>query len=292
MCRILLGLVTGLPLPGGLDPARLVRAVRALLDFMYLARYPVHSTATLKLMDDALARFHDNKDVFVDLGIRTDFNFPKLHALLHYSFSIRLFGTSDNYDTEYSERLHIDFAKDAYRATNRRDEYPQMTTWLTRKEKVISFGKFVQWRLLGGNFAWTPQIQLSAPKLELRMAGRPTKSLRIDDLIVSYHAPAFRSTLAKFLVQHREARQLSLTAVNRLAFSLVLPFERVSVYQKIKFQTRDFLRGDSIIVDVIHANPQHGRVPARFDTALVQVERQAGQSELQGEHPSHKHRYH
>jgi len=31
---------------------------------------------------------------------------------------IELFGTTDNYTTEYTERLHIDLAKDAYRATN------------------------------------------------------------------------------------------------------------------------------------------------------------------------------
>jgi len=42
----------------------------------------------------------------------------------------------DNYNTEQSERLHIDFAKDAYRATNQRDQYPQMTAWLERREKV------------------------------------------------------------------------------------------------------------------------------------------------------------
>jgi hypothetical protein len=56
--------------------------------------------------------------------------------LSHYASSIRLFGITDNYNTEQSERLHIDFAKDAYRATNHKDEYYQMTRWLERREKV------------------------------------------------------------------------------------------------------------------------------------------------------------
>ena len=38
--------------------------------------------------------------------------------------SIQLFGSMDNYNMEQSERLHIDFAKNAYRALNHKDEYP------------------------------------------------------------------------------------------------------------------------------------------------------------------------
>lgn len=147
MCRFLLALVIGLPLPGGNSPVRLVRALRALLDFLYLARYPAHTTETLSLLEDALRRFHANKDIFVQLGVRQHFKLPKLHALDHYVQSIKLFGTTDNYDTQYTERLHIDFAKDAYRATNRKDEFPQMTVWLERREKVSRHEAFINWRL-------------------------------------------------------------------------------------------------------------------------------------------------
>ncbi|THU85229.1 hypothetical protein K435DRAFT_806077 [Dendrothele bispora CBS 962.96] len=41
-----------------------------------------------------------------------------------------------HFNTEHTERLHIDMAKDAYRASNRKDEYMQMTKWLERKEKM------------------------------------------------------------------------------------------------------------------------------------------------------------
>ena len=53
----------------------------------------------------------------------------------------------DNYDTQYSEHLHIDFTKDAYHATNRRDELSQMTVWLERKEKILRHEKFIKWHL-------------------------------------------------------------------------------------------------------------------------------------------------
>ncbi|KAI0250409.1 hypothetical protein BJV78DRAFT_1283211 [Lactifluus subvellereus] len=114
ICRILLGLVIELPLPNGQSSSRLVRAVRALLDFLYLAQFPTHTTATLVHLADALTRFHENKEIFIDLGTCKQFNFPKLHSLLHYQMSITLFGTTDSYDTEQTERLHIDFTKDAY----------------------------------------------------------------------------------------------------------------------------------------------------------------------------------
>ncbi|KAH9846211.1 hypothetical protein C2E23DRAFT_602675 [Lenzites betulinus] len=146
--RILLGLVVGLELPGGVSSARLVRATRALLDFLNLAQYACHTSSTLKLLDEALASFHANKQVFVDLGIREHFKLPKLHFLEHYRRSIELFGTTDNYDTQYSERLHIDFTKEAYRASNHKDEFAQMTVWLQRKEKILRHEKYVQWRLV------------------------------------------------------------------------------------------------------------------------------------------------
>ena len=106
MSRILLGLVIDCPLPGGLSNPCLIRAVRALLDFIYLAQYPVHTDKTLALLEDALNHFHDNKDIFVDLGIRDAFNIPKLHFARHYVDNIKLYWTLDNYNTEYTETAY------------------------------------------------------------------------------------------------------------------------------------------------------------------------------------------
>lgn len=98
ICQILLGLIADLPLPEGYSPACLIRAVWALPDFLYLAQYPSHSANTLTCLEDTLSRFHDNKNIFVDLGARAHFNFPKLHSLIHCTSSIKLFGTTDNYN--------------------------------------------------------------------------------------------------------------------------------------------------------------------------------------------------
>jgi hypothetical protein len=197
MCRILLGLVIDAPVGG-----RLVRAVRALLDFLYLAQYPIHTDATLELLDDALKSFHANKNIFVDLGLRDGFNIPKLHFASHYSTLIKLYGTTDNTDTEYTERLHIDLAKDAYAATNCKEEFTQMTTWLERKEKILRHDQFIKWRLDGSP---VPNVQeWQPPGLELdrtlSVAKHPTvNAVSISQLQNQYGASFFSDALRRYV---------------------------------------------------------------------------------------------
>jgi hypothetical protein len=144
MCRILMGHVLDCRLPQGYSNVCLIHVVRALLDFVYIAQYPIHTDDTLVLLEDALNRFHENKSIFVELGIRDLFNLSKLHFAKHYLELIKLFSTTDNNNTEYTERLHIDLAKHAYTATNYKDEFTQMTIWLERKEKVHCHEQYIQ----------------------------------------------------------------------------------------------------------------------------------------------------
>ena len=187
MSRFLLGLVLDLPVTNGQESPQIIMAVRALLDFLYLAQLTSHSSSTLARMEESLSRFHDNKDIFVELGIHNHFKYPKLHSLLHYVPSIQLFGTTDNYNTEQTERLHIDTTKDAYNATNHKDEYHQMTTWTEHCEKVQLHSSFIKW--------WQRTNRESAPSLpvpigpphpsarRLTMARTPTlKAVSFNDL--------------------------------------------------------------------------------------------------------------
>lgn len=134
MGKILLGCLIGSDMPNGA-----LTAVCAILDFIYLAQYSLHDDATLSYMEDALNTWHKHKDCFIALEIREHLNIPKFHSLQHYIQSIRLFGTTDNYNTEMFKCLHIDFTKKGWRASNKRDEFPQMTRWLSQQENVQSF---------------------------------------------------------------------------------------------------------------------------------------------------------
>jgi len=119
--------------------------VRGILDFTYYAQYQSHTETTLKKMDTALRLFHQHKNIFVDLGVRDDFNIPKVHSMLHYTTSIRLFGSADGFNTELPERLHINFAKKAYRSSNKRDYIYQMTTWLCRQDAIFLKDSYLAW---------------------------------------------------------------------------------------------------------------------------------------------------
>ena len=111
MGRLLLGIIANAPTISGIASARLLRAVRGLLNFIMVSQYPIHTNDSLRLLDEALQLFHDNKSIFIDMGIRNQFNIPKLHFCCHYAAAIALYGTTDNYNTQHTERLHIDFTK-------------------------------------------------------------------------------------------------------------------------------------------------------------------------------------
>jgi hypothetical protein len=66
---------------------------------------------------------------------------------------IQMFSTTDNYNTEYTKRLHIDLTKDAYHSMNHKNEFAQMITWLEQREKIFHHEKYIQWRLIG-NTHW------------------------------------------------------------------------------------------------------------------------------------------
>ncbi|KAI0372511.1 hypothetical protein BV20DRAFT_1034577 [Pilatotrama ljubarskyi] len=307
ICRILLGLIVGLPLSGGVSPICLVRAVHAILDFLNLAQYPAHTTATLRLLKHSLQRFHANKGMFVDLGIRAHFKIkiPKLHSLEHYIPSIILFGTTDNYDTQYTEQLHIDFAKEAYRATNFKDEFPQMTLWLERREKILRHEAFIVWRLANLDpshpstsgpartatshhpfadpaFADVADANCAAswsraaPPQHIDIAEYPSvKAVSFDAAAAHYGAMYFRDALVRFVIRYRSP-DLDPRQVERASAAVYFNFRTVPVFHRIKFLLDD-VQGFSMaddLTDVTHARPARqdtqGRpVPVRFDTVLV-----------------------
>ena len=268
--KVLLGIIIGLPLPDDHPSDKLLCAVRGILDFLYLAQLPSHTNKTLADMSAALDTFHTNKSIFVELGIRDDFNLPKLHSLLHYAPSIRLFGTTDNYNTEHSERLHIDLAKDAYAATNRKGELPQMVTWLERKEKITRFDGLVQWRL-GGRSPPPEKTPSGRRHTLIQIARYPAAQMTFDDICNNYGATDFRAALSKFLVHYTNPEAPQSDHQDGVPhFNIGSP--RIPVFQKVKIRTKD-QQGD-VEVDVVHARRQlktrsGNELSARFDTALV-----------------------
>ncbi|KAI6098415.1 hypothetical protein EV401DRAFT_2147553 [Pisolithus croceorrhizus] len=140
MQRVFVGL-----LAGAVDDRILVVA-HSLLDFIYYAQLQRHTDTTLMAMEESLKTFHAHKHVLIKLGVHEDFNVPKIHSMQHYVTSIRALGSADGYNTEYPERLHIDYAKDGYRASNKCNYVEQMALWLQCQEAMYYKSAYLAWR--------------------------------------------------------------------------------------------------------------------------------------------------
>ena len=238
---------------------------------MYLAQLPVISTQHLTLLDRALSTFHQNKSIFVDLGIHDSFNIPKLHACFHYAHSIRLFGSTDNYNTQHTERLHIDLVKTAYHATNTRDELPQMTTWLEQQEQVYQFAAYIAWRHQHRNNQPASLSQpLPRPTRYIKMTRYPSASVSINNSKTEYGTDFFCAALARFVILQQNPR-MTRARLEQEILDVHLPFNSVSVYHYIRYQDDN---GSESTVDSIriwlHRKDNKGRtVEGRFDTGLI-----------------------
>ncbi|THV03159.1 hypothetical protein K435DRAFT_817339 [Dendrothele bispora CBS 962.96] len=263
ICALLLGLIIDTPSLSAHQSKKLVSATRSLLDFLYLARCPIHNDNTLLLLEAALQDFHDNKSIFITL-----------HA------PIRYYGTTDNYSTETTERLHINFAKDAYRASNKKDEYAQMTKWLERREKIMHHSNYIDWRcsqLLMASIqnntsscSSTPGQRIDFPGAQRtlsdfrclymqKLTKYPTvKTITLQKLedtsSKGYGAVKLRHALSFFIAQYRNPT-LTSHEVEEMSQFISLPFTSVPVWHQIKFVNSE-LYGDTTL---------------DFDTALIQT---------------------
>ena len=255
---------------------------------LYIAQYPTHDETTLSYLQDALDVYHKNNDILKTLGVRKHLNIPKFHSLQHYIDSIRNLGTTDNYSTEMFERLHIDFAKKAWRASNHRDERPQMVRWLERQEKVAMY-ETLRERLdamneganadaCGGNDGL--EDDRHHPKTGVLLAKHPSvKQQSIQSIVSKHQAPGFGKALAQHVYGMKLGRPLTSREVE--SAPEYLPFSRLDVYHGFKFTTIP-LSDNAPERDAVKARPARGAQPARFDTVVVLQGEEAQASGMQG----------
>ena len=204
------------------DP-KVVQATCAILDFIHYAHFETHTDHSLQRLEDAWNRFHATKDEFIKQEVRTHFNIPKVHAMQHYVHMIRSHWTADGFNTEASEWLHIDFAKHAYAASNRKDYIVQMKTWLARREAIDIFSEYLRWSMPGYDTETNlldeglipndnngpgddepvePPITGRSDEVSFSVAVRPPfPKTSIITIATKFHAPDFLHCLYTFLRQ-------------------------------------------------------------------------------------------
>lgn len=281
MARVLLGCLIGK------IPKSAMLTFRSLLDFIYLAQYSTHDDTTLQYMEDALETFHHHKDVLVKLGIRQDLNIPKVHSLLHYVQCIRQFGCTDNYNTEMFERLHIDMAKKGWRASNHKDELPQMINWLCRQEKVALYEVLKRQDPKDSPEA-DSEDELESEELAdeiikthvgIRVAKTaPARQMPLSSIQDHHKAPGFKTDLTKYINDLQpESRRLNREGLQRTS----LPFDRLDVYHKFKFNPAA-LSDEQPVSETVKAMPKSTKHEARFDTVIVLDSKDAESTGVRG----------
>ncbi|TBU37509.1 hypothetical protein BD309DRAFT_905077 [Dichomitus squalens] len=285
MEKVFVGAMTG-----GISDPEVLLAVRAVLDFIYYAHFEAHSDDSLACLDAAWTAFHTHKHVFIQEGVREHFNIPKIHSALHYLLSIRKLGTTDGYNTEHSERFHIDYAKRGYTASNKRAFIKQMTVWLDRQEAIDRFQAYLDWAeplLSGSDNGWEDEEdedgdiimghsggdnrgEKPPPYMVAKTPG--LSGITVQQLEKDFGCTNFIARLEDYLRTASRSRPLPTAA------QFIHTSSRFSLYKRIHvFLPRlRQVAARSVIKDTIRATPMqparplHRAVPAHFDTVLAQ----------------------
>ncbi|KAI6095123.1 hypothetical protein EDD17DRAFT_1772574 [Pisolithus thermaeus] len=242
-----------------------IKAGCNLLDFIYLTQYQLHTDRTLVALQQALDSFHAVKDIFINLGCQEHFNVPKIHSLQHYVETIRSLGSLDGLNTETSERLHIDFVKKAYSASNRRDYLVQMTRWLQHQEAIIWFSSYLTWHL--GNIQPEPQPADDCDRSD--KSDRPQFLRRTVQYLQQKHgAVHFVHALQDFLCSTQtngcQSFQPNINDCFSCFSNIVIqlpPHEHCMANQNLSARIRSHPQRDN--------RPRKPPTPARFDTVLT-----------------------
>ncbi|EGO22837.1 hypothetical protein SERLADRAFT_371115 [Serpula lacrymans var. lacrymans S7.9] len=126
---------------------KFLRAVRALVDFIYQAQSPIHTPSSITAMVTSLSEFHDHKQAILDAEARRGasstidhFNIPKLELLQHFARAIRNMGAIMQFTADVTERLLITHCKHPFSGTNGRLFFEiQCVRILDRLEKARMF---------------------------------------------------------------------------------------------------------------------------------------------------------
>ena len=284
-------------LAGAVQPA-VLRTVVAVIDFIYYSQLQKHTSKTLLALENALKRFHENKEIFVQEGVRDHFNIPKIHQMVHYVEAIRSHGAADGYNTESSERLHIDYAKEGYRASNKKDYIKQMTVWLGRQEAVSRFQAYLVYAAKQLNTPSQDSHHLDSDSEEDLNdnddLNDPTIPVAMSPTGLGSHSvsvkPAYPHLDISTITTEFKATGFffALTTYIRRAYSppaqplLPSAADRFDVYKRVNIvQPPIAAVGQRTFIDRIRATPaitDRGRlsdVPAHFDFALIRAEEES-----------------
>ena len=131
----------------GKAPPKFIIAIRALMDFRYLAQSRQLNNNSLSWLSASLQLFHQYKQTILDIGARVGkgnkrmdhFQIPKLKLMHGVVPSVIESGAVIQWSADRTEHAHITEIKVPGRSGNNQDHNPQICRWLNRSEKHQSF---------------------------------------------------------------------------------------------------------------------------------------------------------
>ncbi|TBU25238.1 hypothetical protein BD311DRAFT_780434 [Dichomitus squalens] len=293
-----------LPAITGYVPAQVSECIATFLNFCYLARRPSHDTSTLHDMEVELAKFHNLRTIFEEVGVRPDgLSLPRQHALIHYVKSIRLFGSPNGLCSSITESKHIVAVKRPWRSSSGFHPIQQILSFNARLSKMAAarteFGRrgllqddvltnaLLSFEAFEGH---ETQADLdarfrdeadaaAAPGFEsdtnISFAARATYSKRLGDLQDEANLPNLRDHIRRFLHDDINSELDPGDAVPLEQCPYIANNLRIGVHYHAyaTFYAPSEIAGPGgMHREVIRCNPSwHGRY-ARYDTVLINLD--------------------
>jgi hypothetical protein len=181
----------------GKAPPLFVIAIRALMDFRYLAQSRQLDDNSLSRLSASLKLFHQHKQTILDIGARVGkgkkpmdhFQIPKLELMHGVVPSVIESGAVIQWSADRTEHAHITEIKVPGRSGNNQDHNPQICRWLDRSEKRQNFSLALQ--LLVSD---TDPTDISCDEEPLE---DPDNVDQLDDLLLAVPPPDFFSQAAQ-----------------------------------------------------------------------------------------------
>jgi hypothetical protein len=301
---------------GAVTP-RFLRAIRAIVDFIYQVQSPSLTETAISWFVDALWEFHEEKDAITEAGARMGsqapidhFNIPKLEIWQHFAHSARAMGAPIQWTADVTEHLHITQVKYTFRATNHRDFEEQCARILDRSERVYLFDLLCSVATQDTSPAASTCPSAIFPDEKLITSRRPMRnhflkgflsstslaafhlkkspdiaSLSIDQAADLYKLsdfwPALGDFTSKLSYQQRRGRRMASGRPD-------VGFDRISVWHQFKIQLHS-VHDKQAITPAQTAQalpPSQGRPHGLCDTVLIHAHESTEEESVQGKSPN------
>ena len=129
-----------------------IRAVHALVEFIYCAQDPVHTDSSIAAMEQALTEFHARKHSIITLGGRkgtngtiNHFNIPKLELMMSFGRQTKANGALIQFTADTTERLLITHCKTPFQRTSHQAHMyvDQVVEILNHEEIIRTFDLYI-----------------------------------------------------------------------------------------------------------------------------------------------------